>query len=110
ADAALQALAGSDFLSKLWKHDPAPWSADPAHVDIIKKALGWVDIPERVHSTAPEVVEFAQAAAKRFAHVVVLGMGGSSLAPDILRETFGATPGFPKLHVLDSTDPVQLRA
>ncbi|GAC1403914.1 MAG: bifunctional transaldolase/phosoglucose isomerase [Candidatus Velthaea sp.] len=110
ADAALRHLSDSDFLSKLWKHDPAPWSAEPAHVEIIKKALGWVDIAERVHATAPELIEFAQSCAKTFAHVVVLGMGGSSLAPDILRETFGKTPGFPQLHVLDSTDPAQIKA
>ncbi|GAC1533960.1 MAG: bifunctional transaldolase/phosoglucose isomerase [Candidatus Velthaea sp.] len=110
ADAALRQLSERDFLSKLWKHDPEPWSAEPAHIDIIKKALGWVDIAERVHASAPELVEFAQACAKLFTHVVVLGMGGSSLAPDILRETFGKTPGFPHLHVLDSTDPGQVKA
>ena len=109
AIAALHGLASSDFLSKLWKHDPAPWSAELSHIDIITKALGWVDIAERVHAHAPELVEFAQASAKTFSHVVVLGMGGSSLAPDILRATFGSVPGFPQLHVLDSTDPVQIR-
>jgi len=110
ADAALRALSTSDFLTKLWKHDPAPWSAEPQHVDIIKVALGWVDIAERVSASAPELVEFGKACAKTFTHVVVLGMGGSSLAPDILRETFGKTPGFPQLHVLDSTDTLQIKA
>jgi transaldolase/glucose-6-phosphate isomerase len=110
ATAALQGLVSSDFLTKLWKHDPAPWSADPAHVAIIKNALGWVDIAERVAATAPELVEFAKTSAKKFTHVVVLGMGGSSLAPDILRETFGTKPGFPQLHVLDSTDTTQIKA
>ena len=103
-------LAGSDFLHKLWTHDPSPWSTDPEHVEIIKHALGWVEIPQQTHAQSGELREFAQACAKRFDHVVVLGMGGSSLAPDILRATFGKTPGYPALHVLDSTDPQQIKA
>jgi transaldolase/glucose-6-phosphate isomerase len=110
AEAALDRLAAGDFLRKLWAHDPAPWSSDPAHVAIIKNALGWIDIAEKTKGSAGELAEFAQSIAKRFDHVVVLGMGGSSLAPDILRETFGKRPGFPQLHVLDSTDPQQIKA
>ncbi len=110
AEDALDRLAGSDFLRKLWAHDPEPWSSDPEHVAIIKNALGWVDIAEKTKGAAGELAEFAQTVAKRFDHVAVLGMGGSSLAPDILRETFGKRPGFPQLHVLDSTDPQQIKA
>ncbi|MBV9409211.1 MAG: transaldolase, partial [Candidatus Eremiobacteraeota bacterium] len=102
---ALDRLAGIDFLRKLWKDDPSPWSTAPEHVEIIKHALGWVEIAQQTHAQSGELLEFARACAKRFEHVVVLGMGGSSLAPDILRATFGKTPGFPALHVLDSTDP-----
>lgn len=98
------------FLKKLWRKDPSPWSSDPGHVEIIKNSLGWLDIPEKMHEHAGELKKFGDEQAKRFKHVVVLGMGGSSLAPDILRETFGQTPGYPKLHVLDSTDPAQIKA
>jgi transaldolase/glucose-6-phosphate isomerase len=110
ADAALDKLAQGDFLHKLWTHDASPWSSDPAHVEIVKHALGWVEIAQQTHAQSGELRDFAQACAKRFDHVVVLGMGGSSLAPDILRATFGKTPGFPALHVLDSTDPQQIKA
>ena len=110
ADAALATLSEGDFLNKLWKHDPAPWSADPAHVALIKNALGWLNIPQVTHAAADDIVSFAEDCAKRFNHVVVLGMGGSSLAPDVLRATFGRIAGFPQLHVLDSTDPVQVKA
>jgi len=110
ADAALDKLVQSDFLHKLWTHDPSPWSSDPAHVEIIKHALGWVEIAQQTHAQSGELRDFAHACAKRFEHVVVLGMGGSSLAPDILRATFGKTPGYPALHVLDSTDPQQIKA
>ncbi len=109
-DAELDKLAQSDFLHKLWGHDPAPWSTDAAHVEIIKHALGWVEIAQQTHAQSGELRDFAHACAKRFDHVVVLGMGGSSLAPDILRETFGKTPGYPALHVLDSTDAQQIKA
>ena len=110
AAAALEGLAANDFLHKLWTHDPSPWSSDPTHVEIIKHALGWVEIPQQTHAQSGELREFALACSKRFDHVVVLGMGGSSLAPDVLRATFKKTPGYPALHVLDSTDPQQIKA
>ncbi|HEY4440863.1 MAG TPA: bifunctional transaldolase/phosoglucose isomerase [Candidatus Elarobacter sp.] len=110
ANAALDKLAGSNFLAQLWHADPSPWSSDPAHVEIIRHALGWVEIPQQTHAQSGELRDFASSCAKRFEHVVVLGMGGSSLAPDVLRETFGKTPGYPALHVLDSTDPQQIQA
>jgi transaldolase/glucose-6-phosphate isomerase len=110
ADAALETLVKGEFLKKMWRKDTSPWSTDPAHAAIIKSALGWLDIPEKLHEHANELKKFAAEQAKRFKHVVVLGMGGSSLAPDILRETFGQTPGYPKLHVLDSTVPVYVKA
>ncbi|MEA2718520.1 MAG: transaldolase / glucose-6-phosphate isomerase [Candidatus Eremiobacteraeota bacterium] len=109
-DAELDKLGQSEFLRKLWTHDPSPWSADPAHVEIIKHALGWVEIAQQTHAQSGDLRDFAHACAKRYEHVVVLGMGGSSLAPDILRATFGKTPGYPSLHVLDSTDTQQLKA
>ena len=108
-DSALAKLAQDDFLSKLWKHDPQPWSSDPQHADIIKHALGWLDFPKAVSDRVAELQSFAADAAKEFSHVVVLGMGGSSLAPDVLRVTFGDIAGYPHLHVLDSSDPAQVK-
>ncbi|HTW84976.1 MAG TPA: bifunctional transaldolase/phosoglucose isomerase [Candidatus Sulfotelmatobacter sp.] len=110
AENALDKLAAIDFLHALWSDDPAPWSTAPEHVAIIEHALGWVRIAQQTHAQSGELRDFAQACAKRFDHVVVLGMGGSSLAPDILRATFGRTPGYPQLHVLDSTDTQQIQA
>jgi transaldolase/glucose-6-phosphate isomerase len=106
---ALDELSQRDFIKKLWAKDASLWSTDPAHVAIIKKALGWLDIPQRLLEEVANVQKFAKDIAAEFNHVVVLGMGGSSLAPDIMRETFGRTPGYPQLHVLDSTDPQQIR-
>jgi transaldolase/glucose-6-phosphate isomerase len=108
-DAARSELAQHDFLKKLWAKDASLWSSDPQHVGIIKKSLGWLDIPQRVLEEVPNLQRFAKEAAAEFTDVVVLGMGGSSLAPDIMRETFGKIDGYPHLHVLDSTDPQQIR-
>jgi transaldolase/glucose-6-phosphate isomerase len=110
AENALDKVAAENVLRKLWAHDPSPWGTTPEHIEIIKNALGWVTIAGTTAGAAGELAEFAQSCARRFDHVVVLGMGGSSLAPDILRVTFGKRDGYPELHVLDSTDTQQIRA
>ena len=105
----LRDLTQKAFLQKLRAHDAAPWSADPKHADIIKHALGWLDFPQRVLDGVEDVLAFAREIAREHTHVAVLGMGGSSLAPDVLRATFGRVQGFPQLHVLDSSDPAQIQ-
>jgi transaldolase/glucose-6-phosphate isomerase len=109
SSSALEKLAKEDFLKKLWAKDPSPWSSDAAHESIIKHALGWLDIPQHLLESVSNLQAFAKEAAAEFSHAVVLGMGGSSLAPDVLRATFGKVEGYPELHVLDSTDPEQIR-
>ncbi|HEY8320827.1 MAG TPA: bifunctional transaldolase/phosoglucose isomerase [Candidatus Baltobacteraceae bacterium] len=106
-DAALEGLAKNDFLTRLWNKDATLWSNGAADAEIIAHALGWLDIPEHLTEAIPNLKAFAEDV-KAFDHAVVLGMGGSSLAPDILNDTFGRVDGHPQLHVLDSTDPVQI--
>jgi transaldolase/glucose-6-phosphate isomerase len=106
---ALDTLSQRDFLKKLWAKDSSLWSNDAQHADIIKHALGWLEIPQRLLESVANVQSFAKEVAAEYSHAVVLGMGGSSLAPDILRATFGKIDGYPQLHVLDSTDPQQIR-
>ena len=108
-ESALETLRNGDFLKRLWAKDATLWSSSSADAAIIANALGWLTIPQHMIESVMELKSFAREVSKEFSHVVVLGMGGSSLAPDIMRETFGHTPGFPELHVLDSTDPVQIR-
>jgi transaldolase/glucose-6-phosphate isomerase len=117
---ALEQLVKSDFLKRIWAKDASLWTGGlsaanaaeagtPAeHAEIIAHALGWLDIPQHMLESVPNLQKFAADAKQAFTHAVVLGMGGSSLAPDILHDTFGHISGFPKLHVLDSTDPVQI--
>ena len=89
---------------RFWKQDPTLWPAAPAS-DVAQR-MGWLRLPEMMHEQLHELTSFAEAVrSEGFRHVVVLGMGGSSLAPDVLRGMFGHRPGYPELLVLDSTHP-----
>ena len=107
-ESALDRLAKGDFLKKLWAKDPSPWTNDADAANIIKHALGWLDIPQHLMEHVADLLHFAQEVRRDFDHVVVLGMGGSSLAPDVMGDTFGRFDGWPQLHVLDSTSPTQI--
>src|SRR5215469_11368563 len=91
---------------RLWQRDASLWTgSDEA------KWLGWLGITEEEmdhESTLRKVAEDAKSGG--FQHILLLGMGGSSLCPEVLRMTFGKIKGFPELHVLDSTDPAQIKS
>ena len=91
-------------IRRLWARDASVWTgADEA------KWLGWLDIVKRLGTALPALESLAGEASK-YRHILLLGMGGSSLGPEVLAQTFGRRDGFPQLHVLDSTDPAQIRA
>jgi transaldolase/glucose-6-phosphate isomerase len=108
-DTALAKLASADFLKRIWSHDATLWSNDPDHIAIIKKALGWLDIQQRMLESVPSMESFAAEAMQKFDFAVVCGMGGSSLAPDIIADTFGEYDDYPQIYVLDSTCPQQIK-
>ncbi|MBV8371664.1 MAG: bifunctional transaldolase/phosoglucose isomerase, partial [Candidatus Eremiobacteraeota bacterium] len=108
-DSALASLSTADFLNRLWAHDPTLWSNEAAAAEIIKKSLGWLAIQQHMLEGVPELRAFGNDAKEKFDFAVVCGMGGSSLAPDILADTFGRFDGYPQLLVLDSTCPQQIR-
>jgi transaldolase/glucose-6-phosphate isomerase len=91
---------------RLWQKDASLWTgADESNW------LGWLTITEEQLAHIETFKQIAQDVKKsRFKHALLLGMGGSSLCPEVLRMTFGKVKGFPELHVLDSTDPTQIRA
>jgi transaldolase/glucose-6-phosphate isomerase len=91
---------------RLWTKDKSLWSnADE------DKWLGWLDVVARDSANLDQLREFASGVQKRkLTDVVLLGMGGSSLGSAVLSETFGKLANWPRLHVLDSTDPDQIRA
>lgn len=90
---------------RLWNHDPSLWTDGDEH-----RWLGWLDITDQQLAHVPLLTNLAGETWRRgFTHVLLLGMGGSSLCPEVLRMTFGRQAGYPELHVLDSTDPTQIR-
>lgn len=90
-------------IRRLWQRDKSVWTGTDED-----KWLGWLDSAAAADIANYE--DFAQRVkAQKFTDAVVLGMGGSSLGPEVLAKTFAKKPGFPKLHVLDSTDPAQVR-
>jgi glucose-6-phosphate isomerase len=95
----------------LYRREPAAWSTDSEVQRKISNRLGWMSSPQLMMDAVPRLREFAAAAkADRFTDAVLLGMGGSSLAPEVLRAIIGSAPGWLRLHVLDSTDPAAIRA
>ena len=105
----LKQVAGLKFLQRLWEKDGSLWSDDPAHHAIALNRLGWLDLPSRMKREVDQLDGFAmEKVFRKIKHVVHLGMGGSSLAPEVFFRTFGSTFDFPELIVLDSTDPDQI--
>ena len=93
-------------MKRLWQRDASLWTGGDE-----SKWLGWLDIVEEQIAQREQLHKVAEDAQNAgFRHALLLGMGGSSLCPEVLRMTFGTVPGFPELHVLDSTDPAQVRA
>ncbi|MGD8313017.1 MAG: transaldolase, partial [Gammaproteobacteria bacterium] len=94
-----------DRVSRLWARDPSLWTGrDEAGW------LGWLDSPGELAGQLDGLESFCEALwEEEFSHAVLLGMGGSSMAPEVLGETFGSFAGRPQLVVLDSTDPAQIR-
>jgi transaldolase / glucose-6-phosphate isomerase len=93
-------------IKRLWARDASLWTGDDE-----SKWLGWLDIVEEQIAQDDQLQKIAkQVQTRGFEHVLLLGMGGSSLCPEVLGKTFGHIPGFPMLHVLDSTDPAQINA
>jgi transaldolase / glucose-6-phosphate isomerase len=91
---------------RLWQRDASLWTNDDE-----TKWLGWLAITDEELATVSKLNEFADDVKNaRFSDILLLGMGGSSLCPEVLALTYPQTPGFPRLHILDSTDPAQIRS
>jgi transaldolase / glucose-6-phosphate isomerase len=90
---------------RLWGGDASLWTeTDEA------KWLGWLGVVDQQQQAVRQLEDFAEDVRRTgFSDVLLLGMGGSSLGPEVFAETFGSKPGYPKLSVLDSTDPAQIR-
>jgi len=107
--ARLETWQREKFGSRMWAKDPTLWAK--AGTPEITDRLGWLTLPEEMRAQIPTLTAFRDEIRKeKFTHAVLLGMGGSSLAPEVFQETFGNHGGSPELHVLDSTHPAAVKA
>jgi transaldolase / glucose-6-phosphate isomerase len=108
-EARLRRWQDEGFGRRLWQKDFTLWS--PAPVPELVDRLGWLTLPAAMAAQTGALASFGeQAKAEGVRDAVVLGMGGSSLAPEVFARTFGAAPGHPALGVLDSTHPAAVSA
>ncbi|HEX2163201.1 MAG TPA: bifunctional transaldolase/phosoglucose isomerase [Thermoanaerobaculia bacterium] len=103
----LDAFGDRRIERRLWSHDRTLWSAEP--VPELLDRMGWLNLPETQFDRAVEWAELAAEAADGCERVLLLGMGGSSLAPEVFAAVLGPREGFPRLGVLDSTHPEAVR-
>ena len=101
-------LRSRNLVSRIWRGDHTVWKPEPTE---IADRLGWLTITDRMRDRVSGLEAFAaEVKDEGFRHVVVLGMGGSSLGPEVVGQTFGSAEGYPKLIVLDSTLPDSVQA
>jgi transaldolase/glucose-6-phosphate isomerase len=104
-EATLNDWQAAGKVRRLWARDPSLWTNGDED-----KWLGWLDIVTEQQRNVRRFTNFAaEVKDAKFSHVLLLGMGGSSLCPEVMRESFGKLDGFPELHVLDSTDPARIK-
>jgi glucose-6-phosphate isomerase len=103
-DAAAADWQANHKIERFWQKDPTLWTRDDE-----QKWMGWIDIVERQQKNIATFAELGgDVEQSDFTAALVLGMGGSSLCPEVLGKTFGAQAGFPELHIVDSTDPAYI--
>jgi transaldolase/glucose-6-phosphate isomerase len=112
-DAHIDKAAAMRAASRIWKRDASLWSADPVDVASVNTRLGWLNSIQLMQQHAAEIKAFVEEIkSSSISDVVVLGMGGSSLAPDMFRVVFPsgnpAITGNLTVHVLDTTDPTTI--
>ena len=104
-DGALRQAQDADLRKRIVAKDASVWTSDASVAKMIDNSLGWLTVASEMRGVVEDLREFAEDVRQKFRHVMVCGMGGSSLCPEMLARTFGQQAGFPELLVLDSTDP-----
>jgi transaldolase/glucose-6-phosphate isomerase len=103
-------LEKTKFGERLWRKDPSLWKSDPEEQELIRNSLGWLFVAEKMEENLREIEAFkSEVLEAGFEHVLVLGMGGSSLTPLVFERLFGWQKGALPLTVLDSTDPATIK-
>ncbi|MCI0520992.1 MAG: transaldolase, partial [Chloroflexi bacterium] len=103
ADAALEDLAAEEVIARIWRHDHTLWKPQPAE---ITNRLGWLHVAEEIFARLGQIEALTYAVGQAgYTHAVVLGMGGSSLAPELFSRAFPSAPAALRLSILDTTHP-----
>ena len=109
ASRALKKIEQDKWIPRVWSKDALVWKTDEDHQKIIKNSLGWLTVMNTVLRKKTLLFDIAKDVKKaKFTHILLLGMGGSSLCPEVLRLTFGKKKGFPDFAILDSTEPASV--
>ncbi|MEA2682965.1 MAG: transaldolase / glucose-6-phosphate isomerase [Chloroflexota bacterium] len=103
-------MTSERWAERLWSRDGTLWASDPEKAREIAWWAGWLELPQKMLEKSRDFDIARSEMGARYNHVVLCGMGGSSLCPEVLRTTFGRREGFPELIVLDSTDPSSIVA
>lgn len=107
---ALTQMQEQKVLKRIFSKDPLVWTEDAAQHDEIIHRLGWLEAASFTKTNLEDLKSFQNSIKEgKFRYAVLLGMGGSSLGPEVLQTVFGNEPGFPELIALDSTDPDQIQ-
>ena len=107
-ESVLADLQQQNVVRRIWQGDHTVWKPDPTE---ITDRLGWLTVTDAMQEQIPDLQNLAKEVKEAgFCHVVLLGMGGSSLGPEVLRQTFSSAPGYPELIVLDSTAPAWVQS
>src|SRR5258706_14371726 len=110
-DATVARARDEHWAERLFDHDPSLWSSDARVQAAISERFGWLESPAHFSGQIAALEGFGEGIRDAgFTTAVVAGMGGSSLAPDILARTFGTAEGCVDLRILDSTDPAAVAA
>ncbi len=110
-EAELERAVAERWAERIWSRDASLWAADPGVQALIADRLGWLDAPELFRARLAELDAFAASVrSEGFTRAVVCGMGGSSLAPEVIARSLGRGAQGMILHVLDSTDPAAVAA
>ncbi|HSK62860.1 MAG TPA: hypothetical protein VK893_03435, partial [Pyrinomonadaceae bacterium] len=102
---AIEQARNNRIAERIRMKDTSVWTTDSSVAKMIGNSLGWLTVAGQMLGVVEELREFAEEVRRKFRYVMVCGMGGSSLCPEVLARTFGRQTGFPELLVLDSTDP-----
>jgi glucose-6-phosphate isomerase len=107
----LQKLIDDNFIERIFEQDGTIWKSDEKVVAHIENRLGWVESPIEFLNAIDEITSFSTEVTKSgIKNVVLCGMGGSSLSPEVAQQTYGSAEGYPELIVLDNTSPFAVKS